>query len=771
VKSPLPIDPHLPQIVETIRRARAAVIVAAPGAGKTTRIPPALVGEGPVILLQPRRIAARMLARRIAEENGWRLGEEIGWQVRFERRFSARTRLLVATEGILTARLTEDPLLSGFRTIILDEFHERSIHADLALALAREAMRSRDDLRVVVMSATLDAAPVSEFLGGAPVIELPGRLFPIEIDYRPGATVADAVLERLPHAAGDILCFLPGAREIGEAAAAIQRAASETDAIPLHGALSPEEQDRALQPSVRRKVILATNIAETSLTVEGVREVIDSGRQKVLRYDTTIALDRLVNERVSRDSAEQRAGRAGRLAPGRATRLWDERDILRPHRQPEIERIDLAAPTLQILAWGGDPRRFGWFETPPPGRIDAAFELLELLGAIDGSRLTELGRRMLRLPLHPRLARCLAEEPGSNEVALACAILSELNLAAERPLRVETTVCDLLPLIDGSRPMPQRVRDAAAELGRIARSPGTSGNARDGNHEPLLRALLAGFPDRVARRRESKSERLLLASGHGAALARESGVRSGEFLLAIDVAGGERSGTSEALVRLASSVDPAWIRPTRREIVHEFDRATRSVRARERSWYLAIPLGEQSVAPDPAEAQRILLVELRRDELPDTLAKLVRRAGVAGVELDLDSILDQATAGRLSVDEVDPLPFVPRSARQQIDRLAPERLVVPTGRSVPLDYAEDGSVVAAVKLQELFGLAESPRIGARREAVTFSLLAPNGRPVQTTRDLRSFWERTYLEVRRELRGRYPKHSWPDDPWNAPPTRR
>ena len=324
--NPLPIDPFIDQIVDRVRQARAAVITAAPGAGKTTRVPPALLPDGPVILLQPRRVAARAIASRIAEERGWTLGREIGWQVRFERRFGADTRLLVVTEGILTARLQTDPLLSDFATIVLDEFHERSVHADLAIALARQAWRARDDLRIVVMSATLESQPVSAFLGGCPVIDVPGRTHRLDISYQPGRSVADAAVDLLGATNGQILCFLPGAPEIRRVVSELQhKAGSAVDVVPLHGSLNADEQDLALRPSPRRRVIVATNIAETSLTVPGVTAVIDAGLQKVARYDAERGIDSLETERITLDAADQRAGRAGRLAPGVVQRLWDAR--------------------------------------------------------------------------------------------------------------------------------------------------------------------------------------------------------------------------------------------------------------------------------------------------------------------------------------------------------------------------------------------------------------------------------------------------------------
>src|SRR5437762_7863344 len=377
VQTPLPIDAHVDEIVAHARRERFAVVVAPPGSGKTTRIPPALTAIGRTILLQPRRVAARALTRRIAFERGWTIGDEVGWQIRFERRFSPRTQLLVATEGILTARLQSDPLLSDFRVVVLDEFHERSIHADVALALAKQAAESRDDLSIIVMSATIDAAAVSRYLRGARIFEIDAKRFPVEVLYRPNAVIRDALADTR----GDVLCFLPGAREIERAR--VELANVDALVLPLHGQLDVDAQERALAPATRRKIILATNVAETSLTVEGVIDVIDTGLHKMMRFDPESGVDHLVTERISLDSADQRAGRAGRTAPGRAIRLCDARDILRPHREPEIRRVDLASTVLDLMAWGGDPRKFDWFEAPPAERLDAAIELLRQLGIDD----------------------------------------------------------------------------------------------------------------------------------------------------------------------------------------------------------------------------------------------------------------------------------------------------------------------------------------------------------------------------------------------------
>jgi ATP-dependent helicase HrpB len=778
---PLPIDAHLEEIVATVRARRALVLTAPPGAGKTTRVPPALLDDGPLILLQPRRVAARALARRIAAERGWTVGEEIGWQVRFERRFSPRTRLLVATEGILTARLIEDPLLAGFRTIVLDEFHERSLHADLAIALARQASLARDDLRLVVMSATIDAAPVSRFLGGGPVIEAPGRPHPVAIEHRPGLLLGDAVAEMLERQPGHVLCFLPGAPEIRRAqedaaAALARRGVSGTDLLPLHGSLDAEAQEAALAPSPRRKVILATNIAETSLTVEGVTAVVDTGLHKVQRHDPERGIDRLVTERIPLDAALQRAGRAGRTAPGRVIRLWDAAEILRPRREPEIARIDLASALLDVLAWGEDPRRFAWFEPPPAERIGAALELLERLGAVQSAAITARGRTLRRFPLHPRLARLLEAAGGSQAAAACCAVLSE-EWAPPRAGAPDSTASDLLSRVDRLMEAPARVRQAASELHRLARRLLAGGRdpqeARADDDAGLRRAILEGWPDRVARRRAPGSDKFVLASGHGASLARESGVRDGEFVVALDVVGAStRSGASEALIRMASRVEPEWIAPTRRETVHAFDPESGKVRAFERTFAADLLLREVPVPPDPAAAAALLAGEILRRGPDEETAALLRRLRFAGVEADLPDLVRQACAGRTALPaRIDLAAHLSAAARRDLEKRAPETLPLPSGRSARLAYRDDGGVAAAVKLQELFGLGETPRLGPRREPVVFELLAPNGRPVQTTRDLRSFWEKTYPEVRRELRGRYPKHPWPEDPWTATPTHR
>jgi ATP-dependent helicase HrpB len=739
------------------------VVVAPPGAGKTTRVPPYLARERRVIVLQPRRVAARALARRISAEQGWTLGAEVGWHVRLDRRYSAGTRVLVATEGVLTARLQADPLLSDFDAVIVDEFHERSLHADLALALARQAARARPELKIVVMSATLDAAPVRAFLGDCPLIEVPGRVHPIDVAYAAGVSVGQAVVERARTAAGHLLCFLPGIAEIRRVEREISGGVGGARVMILHGSLDADAQDEALRPSASPKIILATNVAETSLTVEGTTDVVDSGWHKVLRYDADRAFDRLQTERIPQDSADQRAGRAGRTGPGRALRLWDQRDRLRPHREPEIARVDLAAPLLEVLAWGGDPRSFEWFEPPPAARVEAGLELLERLGAIDVGRLTARGEALRRLPLHPRLGTLLLQAGGSRRAAAACALLSEgQGLGGPAP----STDSDLLVLADGVTRAPAGAERVADDLVAQVRRLALPTTADDDVH--FRRAVLAAFPDRVAQRRASGAPRLLLASGQGATLARESGVHEGELLVAVDLQAA--AATGDPLVRLASRVEPEWLTPSHRDVVHRIEGGR--VRARERLWYQKILLAERPAAVNPEAARDLRLAALRSQGLGEAGEALFRRLQFARLGIGRDEILRLVSESDESLGGgADVVAYLLPSTARDLTRLAPESLVLPSGRRAPIEYSDAAPPAVAAKLQELFGLAETPRLGPDRVPVVFRLLSPAGRPVQTTSDLRSFWERTYPEVRRELRGRYPRHPWPEDPWNAPPTAR
>jgi len=724
-----------------------------------------------LILLQPRRVAARAIAQRIAAERAWTVGEEIGWQIRLERRFGPRTKLLVATEGVLTARLQQDPLLTEFVTVVVDEFHERSIHADVALTLAKQAWGARDDLRLVVMSATLDTASVSSFLDGCPVVDVPGRLHPLEIGYAPESSVADAVQRLVSSTAGDVLCFLPGAFEIRRAMddIAARGLSRDADVLPLYGALDAAAQDAALRKptGARRRIIVSTNVAETSVTVPGVTAVVDSGLHKVARYDAERGIDSLELERITVDSADQRAGRAARTLPGTAVRLWDPRDRLRPHHDAEIHRVDLAAAALDVIAWGGNPLELDWFERPSNERLSSAIELLERLGAIRAGVLTDVGTRMRRLPVHPRLARMLVAADGAWPVAQACALLSERHLL---PPRTSATTSDLLSAIDQWSNMPPHVRQLAEQLSASAVSAFRRTNHRLSDTD-FRRAVFAGYPDRVAQRREPKSPRLLLSSGAGAAIAPQSGVVDGEFLVALDVRQSPRPNDPDAQVRLASIVERDWLQPTSVEVVHRFDAARGEVKAVAIERYGALTLSEKPVDVDPAERAALLADAWLRREPRDDERQLLQRLRFAGIGLDRAELARRAALAARGLDDLDLRSALTFDERRALDRDAPEVIAVPSGRSATLQYEEEGTVSASVKLQELFGLADTPRIGPRKEPVRLALLAPNGRPVQTTRDLRSFWNTTYAEVRKELRGRYPRHPWPEDPWSATPTAR
>jgi len=581
--------------------------------------------------------------------------------------------------------------------------------------------------------------------------------------------VAAVARELITQTSGSVLCFLPGAPEINRALPDVRTAVvGAADVVPLHGSLPSEEQDRAIAPRETRRVILATNIAETSLTVPGVTAVIDTGLQKIARYDPDRGIDSLEVERISMQSAQQRAGRAGRLAPGVVRRLWDESDRLRLETEAEVHRVDLSDAVLDILAWGGDPMTFDWFDPPAAERIAVAITLLEQLGAIRDSRVTEIGVRMKRLPLHPRLARMLLESGPRADVARACALLSERHALPAHPA---TTTSDLLAAADEGSLAPH-VREVARRLQQAA-SGERHARTPDAHDEPgFLRAILTGYPDRVAKRRAPGSPRFRLASGHGAVLGRESGVRGAEFIVAVDVQAGRAGAGSEATIRIASAIDAEWLprsaRTTRKE--HEIDAAGR-IRATERETYGEIVLAERPASIDHRIATAMLADAYLRRGLSEDDEQLLSRLRFADLAADPGALVAAAAAGRRAIGEIDLAQALDRRALGELERLAPARLPVPSGRTAPLRYREDGSVTAAVKLQELFGLAETPRLGPRRTPVTFELLAPNGRPVQTTRDLRSFWNTTYRQVRKELCGRYPRHPWPEDPWTAPPTAR
>jgi ATP-dependent RNA helicase HrpB len=840
----LPIDEAVPPLLAALREGPSAVLVAPTGAGKTTRVPLALLaaglgGGGQVVMLEPRRIAARAAARRMAEETGAALGEEIGYQVRFDRKAGPRTKILVVTEGILVQRLQADPFLEGVGAVIFDELHERSLATDLSLAMARRVQREvRPDLKLLAMSATLDPGPIATFLGNAPTIESRGRLFPVDILYseRPDdrplpariAAGVRKVLGMIGGMAGDVLVFLPGVGEIQRCAEALAGLAAEQDlaVLPLYGDLPAERQDEVLRPMsgrARRKIVLATNVAETSLTIDGVTAVVDSGQVRRLRFDPATGLDRLELGKISRASAEQRAGRAGRQAPGICLRLWPayENATLAERETPEIARVDLAGPALQLLAWGEtDLAAFGWFEAPSPESLTAAVQLLWQLGAFD-TVVTSLGSTMARLPVHPRLARLLIEGQRAGrtrDAALLAALLAERDPFQRSPVRGagprRSSRSDLLDRLDalesferrdafegetlnaGAARFVLRARDQLAEMARreLAEAPGKGG----GDDAHLLRALLAAYPDRVARRREPRSPRAVMVGGRGIRLAAESAVLEAELFLCVELDIGRGSRGGEALVRKASAVEPEWLDPgrLRTSIDLEFDEPRERVAAWKRTRYDDLVIAEAEVpAPKTSETERVL-VQAATDRLdralalddPEVAGFLARVRSLADWRPELElpvftdseirDLLPALAAGRKSFAELRRAPLLdvlqgalsyPQLAA--LRREAPERLEVPSGSHVELHYEPGKPPVLAARIQELFGLEETPRVAAGRIPVLLHLLAPNGRPQQVTHDLRSFWTNTYPEVRKELQGRYPRHSWPTDPWNARPERR
>ena len=852
--TPLPIDPRLSEILAELREHRRLVLVAPPGAGKTTRVPPAMVRSGlltpdhpGVIVLQPRRVAARATAARIADEQNWVLGEEVGYQVRFERRISARTILRIQTEGILNRQLLDDPLLEGVGAVVLDEFHERSLHADLALALLREIQRDvRPDLNIVVMSATLDIEPVARFLDDCPVVRVEGRTFPIDVSYHPSVRPASPeaieplVRELLANrsAAGHVLVFLPGMAEIRRIQKAIEPLAADHGAVvlPLHGSLPADEQDLALRPCPQTKIILATNVAETSLTIDGVTTVIDTGLARIAHHDPQRGFDRLDLARISQASAAQRAGRAGRTGPGRCLRLWSEREqrMLAPFELAEVHRVDLCGAVLALHSWGvPDAGQFAWYDRPAPERLDAARRLLVSLGALepDQNRITPLGRQMLELPVHPRLARLLiaaGREGMIRQGATLAALLSEKDLAiresgtglaatSRRPTSARG-LSDVLSRIDWlaeaesgrfapslqARSIdPAAARQAARardDLIRVAAKMTTTRGqySRPGDDESLLKWLILAYPDRVVRRRGSEHTGVMVG-GRGVRLGRDSIVRDGELFLALDPREERRQGTLELQVSIASIVELSWLEELvpellRRERATVFDFARERVVGVTRLWYQDLLLREDaSQTVDPALASATLAAALRdqaaslfRDD-PAAATWLARFEFVkqAVPELDwpeigdsaFESMLEQLCQGRTRVDEIRQADKIASLEglcnpvqRRELGHSAPLTLQVPSGRQLRLVYEPDRPPVLAVRLQEIFGWTETPRLGRGRVPVLLHLLGPNSRPVQITADLKSFWTTTYHQVRKDLRRRYPKHSWPEDPLTAQPSR-
>jgi ATP-dependent helicase HrpB len=829
----LPVDGVLPRLFDALRQRGSAVLQAPPGSGKTTRVPIACLDLLPpgqrLVMLEPRRIAAVAAAGFMARSLGEEVGRTVGYTIRFDRRVSDATRIEIVTEGILTRRLQDDPGLEGTSLVIFDEFHERSLQSDLSLALCLDLRRTlRDDLRLLVMSATLDVGAVARILGDAPLVETGGAAYPVEVRYLPEGParfpdrVAAGILRALDETPGDILAFLPGMAEIRGVQSRLAGdpafARAGADLCPLHGDLPVAEQERAIVPGKRRRVVLATSIAETSLTIEGIGAVVDPGLSRRLRHDPASGLDRLVTVRSSRDSAEQRRGRAGRTAPGTCYRLYGEHThagMLR-HTPPEILEADLSGLLLDLAAWGTAPEDLHWLDPPPAPHLASAGELLRGLGALDADgRITDTGRRMGRLPVHPRLARLLLRAAELETPVLGARLAA--ILAERDPIRLTTgaaahaTESDLFDRLDAlerwiSRGTatpgadPAALRTAARVADQMARLVG-KGNGRD-RAEPSIEAitplLLAAYPDRAAMRRGG-SDRFLLASGRGVRLSPRSGVVTAPLLVAVRCDAGDQG---EGLIHLASAVT---IDDLRRELAGRFtrtrtaewdDRAAR-LSAREEERLGALVLASHPVKPTREETTAELCRAIRRRptllawderlrELQGRVALLARVFPddgwpdlsdpnlLATLEAWLAPKLATVT-GERALAEIDLAGaagvLLTGNLPRRLAALAPTSLQVPSGRHVALDYAAEGGPVLAVKLQELFGLAETPSVAGGRVPVVLHLLSPAGRPIQVTRDLAGFWSRGYPEVRRELRGRYPRHPWPEDPRGATPTRR
>ncbi len=842
----LPIDAVLPEICDRLAAAGALVLQAEPGAGKTTRVPAALLdagvaGRGSVVVLEPRRVAARAGADFVASERGERVGGTVGFQVRFERRGGERTRLWFVTEGIALRRLIGDPFLDNVGVLVLDEFHERHLPGDIVLAIARELRRTvRPDLKIVVMSATLEVERVARFLDDCPIVRCPGRVYPVAIEYRAAERnrrLADGVVAAArdllagDDGRGDILVFLPGIGEIRRAERALAESGldRELQVLPLHGDLPLEAQRRVLASSAERRIILATNVAESSVTVDGVTAVIDSGLARVPEVDVGRGVERLRVVPISLASADQRAGRAGRQAPGRCIRLWSMHDhaARREREVPEIRRLDLTAPALELRAWGlGDLQSLAWLDAPSPGALDAAERLLRGLGALDrDGSVSEVGRRMLRLPAPPRAARLVIEAARLGHAdagALAGAILSEREMVLGGRAFAKTEVAG-----DGRSDLVERFEmfEAAAAVGfdrsacrsigieaAAARAVdrarrqlrrgledegrGVGGEGRRalvGVEEALLRAALVAFSDRLVRRRGAGERRGVMVGGAGVSLADDSCVREAELFVAIDVRAGERRERAESTVSMASAVERAWLdeyfaAEIERERQLELDPVGERVVSVDRETFRGLVLSEQQVPTRAGAGSEVLLrhalaVPERVVNLSARGEMLLRRVDfacdhgfdlvVGGSEALLRRTIELHCSGvdsfaelRRSISDAAVEHALTFAQRRDLDRLVPESFRLPSGRVADIDYERVGGPAISARIQELFGLRESPKVAEGAVNVAVEMLGPNHRPVQVTDDLASFWEETYPEIRKELRGRYPKHDWPEDPWAA-----
>ncbi len=830
----LPIDTILPKLKETVSKHPSVVLHAPPGAGKTTRVPLALldvIGTGRIVMLEPRRIAAASAARWMAKSLGEEVGQTIGYTIRFDSKTSSKTRVEVVTEGILTRRLQTDPGLSGVAMVIFDEFHERSIHADLALALSLDVQKGlRSDLKLLVMSATIDTEPIAKLLGNAPVVSSQGKLFPVEERYIAEsreylqARVASAVRTALRETNGDVLVFLPGAGEIRQAAKAIEESLNlreeRLSLHPLYGDLPFDEQERAILPSKEfRKIVLATNIAETSLTIEGVQVVIDSGLTRTLRFDPSTGMNRLVTGPVSRASAEQRKGRAGRLGPGVCYRLYGSETFRgsTPFAQPEILQTDLAPLALELLAWGvKDPNSLSWLDAPPASAWNSSLDLLRLLNAVDpAGSVTPAGREMAALPLHPRLARLLllSRQLGASRLgADLAALLSERDIFRKTPGTRDARDPDILSRVEAMGQGRSRrisgdldvhafkaIERTSAQLFRLLRANADAHPA--GNHAVLVtRLLLAAYPDRICKRRDDLAAgSYVLRQGRAVRLPRSSHLLNEQYLIVMHADAGEGA---EGVIHLAAAVPEELIRSelgnaitTERRVGWDRQSGRINAAVEDRLGQLVLSSRPAAVTDDELGALWCELVRTGQIALSFSAAARQLQARVALVKQTFpeEAWPDISDQHLLAEPEAWLLPWLTgvRTAQalsnvdlaaalkarlswdQQrlLDSRAPLALTVPSGSRISLDYASGELPVLAVKLQELFGLADTPQIADGRVAVLLHLLSPARRPVQITRDLRNFWNAVYPDVKKDLKGRYPKHPWPDDPWNAPPTRK
>ena len=812
--TPLPIDAVLDALSGTLERSNTAVLVAPPGAGKTTRVPLALrdapwVGDRKIIVLEPRRIAARASAERMAKSLGERAGETVGYRVRFGSKVSRATRIEVVTEGIFTRQILDDPELTGIAAVLFDEFHERSLDADLGLALARDAQQGRrEDLRSLVMSATLDGARVARLLGDAPVVESEGRAFPVETRYvgrKPDAPVerqmAETIASALRADAGSVLAFLPGAAEIRRTQTMLAERVHDAsvEIVPLFGALDAAVQDRAISPAPKggRKVVLATSIAETSLTIEGVRIVVDSGLARVPRYEPDIGLTRLETVRASRAAVDQRRGRAGRTEPGVCYRLWDEPQTasLAAHTQPEILSADLSSLVLDLAQWGvSDPATLSFLDPPPQPAWKEARDLLNELGALDGDgRLTDEGRRLRALALPPRLARMIvdaADHGAAAQAADIAAILTERGLGGDS--------VDLEVRLDQFRRDRSARAQSARDLARRwAQQVATSPSLHDDGELTTGLMLAFAFPDRVARNRGNGS--FLLANGRGAAVEQTSSLARVPYIAVGELTGTAANGRILLAAPLAiEDIERHFAAHIEAKDEVSFDRDAMTLRARRRRKLHAITLADAPVALTPSEetahvfADGISAVGL--DRLPwskaakqwrDRVMFLRKAEGDSWPDLSDTGLIERRDdwlvpllADKTALKDISPgdvsdavMALLPWDLRARLDREAPTHFEAPTGTMLAIDYEAEQGPTIAVRLQELFGLNTHPSIARGAIPLVLELLSPAQRSVQVTRDLPGFWRGSYAAVRSDLRGRYPRHPWPDDPATAQPTRR